>query len=136
MMTLEQAETAIFQKVSEFAKAENIVVVKENQQTADGKPFTAPTNKPWCRVAVQYADSYVAGMATGVCIRDQGIISILCFTPKNKGSLDMTRMCEKWRALFQSFNVDHLEIYMVHAPMSMDDDDFYAKIVRAEFRVN
>ena len=48
----------------------------------------------------------------------------------------MTELCDKWRALLQSFGVSHLEVYKVHAPQSMDDQDFYAKIIRAEFRVN
>ena len=163
MMTLTQAEIEIYKRIGQFADRskylvgstllligdnsknlgteldttlENIVVRTENQMNKNGQPFKAPTNKPWCKVSIQYADSQVASIGNGPCIRDQGMISIQCFTPKNDGTLAMTALCDKWRTLLQSFSTSHLEVYKVHAPQSMDDQDFYAKIIRAEFRVN
>ena len=163
MMTLTQAEIEIYKRIGQFADRskyligstllligdnsnnlgtelnttlENIVVRTENQMNKEGKPFKAPANKPWCKVFVQYADSQVASIGDSPCIRDYGIISIQCFTPKNRGTLVMTALCDQWRELLQSFGVSHLEVYKVHAPQSMDDQDFYAKIIRAEFRVN
>ena len=163
MMTLTQAEIEIYKRIGQFADRskylvgstllligdnsknlgteldttlENIVVRTENQMNENGQPFKAPTDKPWCKVFVQYADSQVVAIGNGPCIRDQGIISIQCFAPKNKGTLAMTTLCDSWRSFLQSFGVSHLEIYKVHAPQSMDDQDFYAKIIRAEFRVN
>lgn len=163
MMTLTQAEIEIYKRVGQFADRskyligstllligdnsnnlgtelnttlENIVVRTENQMNGEGKPFKAPANKPWCKVSIQYADSQVASIGDNPCIRDYGIISIQCFTPKSNGTLAMTALCDQWRELLQSFSVSHLEIYKVHAPQSMDDQDFYAKIIRAEFRVN
>ena len=134
-MNLTQAETAIYTKIGQFKHA-NTVIQIENQPLKDGLPFKAPTNKPWCKVFVEYADSRIVGISNKPCVRDQGIISIQCFTPKNKGTLAMTALCDAWRDLLQSFNVSHLEIYKVHAPQSIKDNDFYAKIVRAEFKVN
>ena len=163
MMTLTQAEIEIYKRIGQFADRskylvgstllligdnsknlgielnttlENIVVRTENQINENGQPFKAPTNKPWCKVSIQYADSQVASIGDSPCIRDYGMISIQCFTPKNNGTLAMTALCDQWRELLQSFGVSHLEIYKVHAPQSMDDQDFYAKIIRAEFRVN
>lgn len=163
MMTLTQAEIEIYKRVGQFADRskyligstllligdnsknlgtelnttlENIVVRTENQMSEKGQPFKAPANKPWCKVSIQYADSQVASIGDGPCIRDYGMISIQCFTPKNNGTLAMTALCDQWRELLQSFGVSHLEVYKVHAPQSMDDQDFYAKIIRAEFRVN
>ena len=136
MMTLTQAETEIYKKVGQFTGVEKANLRIENQLLNNGQPFKAPTNKPWCKVSIQYADSQVASIGNGPCIRDQGMISIQCFTPKSNGTLTMTALCDQWRELLQSFGVSHLEIYKVHAPQSMDDQDFYAKIIRAEFRVN
>ena len=136
MMTLSQAETEIYKKIGQFTGVEKANLRIENQLIINGQHFKAPTNKPWCKVFVQYADSQVASIGNNPCIRDYGIISIQCFTPKNSGTLAMTELCDKWRSFLQSFGVSHLEIYKVHAPQSMDDQDFYAKIIRAEFRVN
>lgn len=144
MMTLSQAETEIYKKIGQFTGVEKANLRIENQPLNNGQPFKAPTDKPWCKVFVQYADSQVVAIGNGPCIRDQGIISIQCFAPKNKGTLAMTTLCDSWRSFLQSFGVSHLEVYKVHAPQSMtaynangsNEDDFYGKIIRAEFRVN
>ena len=136
MMTLTQAETEIYKKIGQFTGVEKANLRIESQPLSVGQHFKAPTNKAWCKVSIQYADSQVASIGDGPCIRDYGIISIQCFTPKSNGTLAMTALCDQWRALLQSFGVSHLEVYKVHAPQSMDDQDFYAKIIRAEFRVN
>ena len=136
MMTLTQAETEIYKKIGQFTGGDKANLRIESQLLGGGQHFKAPTNKAWCKVFIQYTDSQVASIGDSPCIRDYGIISIQCFTPKNGGTLAMTELCDKWRALLQSFGVSHLEVYKVHAPQSMDDQDFYAKIIRAEFRVN
>lgn len=136
MMTLTQAETEIYKKIGQFTGVDKANLRIESQPLDKGQHFKAPTNKAWCKVFIQYADSQVASIGNSPCIRDYGIISIQCFTPKNSGTLDMTKLCDAWRSFLQSFGVSHLEVYKVHAPQSMDDQDFYAKIIRAEFRVN
>ena len=136
MMTLTQAETEIYKKIGQFTGVEKANLRIESQPLGGGQHFKAPTNKAWCKVSIQYADSQVASIGDGLCIRDYGMISIQCFTPKNGGTLAMATLCDSWRSFLQSFGVSHLEIYKVHAPQSMDDQDFYAKIIRAEFRVN
>ena len=135
-MTLTQAETAIYKRIGQFTGVDKANLRIESQPLGRGQHFKAPTNKPWCKVSIQYADSQVASIGDSPCIRDYGIISIQCFTPKNSGTLAMTELCDKWRSFLQSFSTSHLEVYKVHAPQSMDDQDFYAKIIRAEFRVN
>lgn len=136
MMTLTQAETEIYKKIGQFTGVEKANLRIESQPLDKGQHFKAPTNKAWCKVFIQYADSQVASIGNSPCIRDYGIISIQCFTPKNSGTLTMTALCDAWRSFLQSFSASHLEVYKVHAPQSMDDQDFYAKIIRAEFRVN
>ena len=143
-MSLSQAESAIYKRIGQFTGVDKANLRIENQPLNNGQPFKAPTNKPWCKVFVQYADSQVVAIGSGPCIRDQGIISIQCFAPKNKGTLAMTTLCDSWRSFLQSFSTSHLEVYKVHAPQSMtaynangsNEDDFYGKIIRAEFRVN
>ena len=136
MMTLSGAELAIYKRIGQFTGVEKTNLRIPNQPTVDGKPFVPPTNKLWCKVYIQYGDSQIAGIGNEPCIRDIGTISIQCFAPKNTGTIEMTNLCVKWRDFLQSFGVSFLEVYKVHAPQDMDDDNFYAKIVRAEFRVN
>ena len=135
-MKLSQPEKKKKKKIGQFTGVEKANLRIESQPLGGGQHFKAPTNKAWCKVFVQYADSQVASIGDSPCIRDYGIISIQCFAPKNKGTLVMTTLCDSWRSFLQSFGVSHLEVYKVHAPQSMDDQDFYAKIIRAEFRVN
>ena len=135
-MTLSEAELAIYKLIGQFTGVEKTNLRIPNQPTVDGKPFVPPTNKLWCKVYIQYGDSKIAGIGNEPCIRDIGSISIQCFAPKNTGTINMVNLCDQWRDFLQSFGVSYLEIYKVHAPQDMDDDNFYAKIVRAEFRVN
>ena len=135
-MTLSEAELAIYKRIGQFTGVEKTNLRIPNQPTVDGKPFVPPTNKLWCKVYIQYGDSKIAGIGNEPCIRDIGSISIQCFAPKNTGTINMVNLCDQWRDFLQSFGVSFLEVYKVHAPQDMDDDNFYAKIVRAEFRVN
>ncbi len=98
-MTLSQAETEIYKKIGQFTGVEKANLRIENQLLNNGQPFKAPTNKPWCKVSIQYADSQMASIGDGPCIRDYGMISIQCFTPKNNGTLAMTALCDQWREL-------------------------------------
>ena len=138
MMTLIQAETEIKKRINQFAFVglDKRDIRLANQPNGNGEPYEPPKDKPWCRVSIQYADSNIVGMGNQPCIRKYGIVAIQCFTPKNTGTITMTNLCESWANHLQSYSVGDLEIYLVHAPQSMDDDDFYAKLIRAEFSVN
>lgn len=136
MMTITEAEQAIYSRVGQFNGVPSQYLRIENQPTPNGKPFIPPANAPWCSVFIQYADSELASIGNAPCVRDHGIISVQCFTPLNGGTLAMANLCQLWRELLQSFMVSHLEVYKVHAPEPMQSKDFYAKIVRANFRVN
>ena len=54
-MTLSQAETEIYKKIGQFTGVEKANLRIENQLLNNGLPFKAPTDKPWCKVFVQYA---------------------------------------------------------------------------------
>lgn len=135
-MTLSDAELAIYKRIGQFTGVEKSNLRIPNQPTVDGKPFVPPANKLWCKVYIQYGDSLIAGIGNEPCIRDIGTISIQCFAPKSTGTINMVNLCDQWRDFLQSFGASFLEVYKVHAPQDMDDENFYAKIVRAEFRVN
>ena len=135
MMTLPQVETAIYTKIGQFTYPDTTVRI-ENQPLFNGQQFVPPTDKPWCKVFVQYADGRIVGIGNGPCKRNFGIISIQCFTPKDKGTLDMANLCEAWTQHIENFQSSQLEVYLVHPPQDLKDDNFYGKIIRAEFSVN
>ncbi|TCM62307.1 hypothetical protein EC844_12535 [Acinetobacter calcoaceticus] len=149
VMTLYQAELEIYKRIGQFTGVEKEHLRIENQPLKDGKPFSPPKNKPWCKVYIQYGNSNVSSIGNNPCVRDYGFISVQCFTPKNTGTIEMIKLCDQWRVFLQSFGVSGLEVYLVHAPGRIQDpwplkqperkdpnDDFYGKIIRAEFRVN
>ncbi|MFW2082265.1 hypothetical protein ACNPQK_14965 [Acinetobacter guillouiae] len=136
MMTLTEAETVIHKELLRIAVKEDLIVEMPNKPQINGKPFQAPTKKAWSKAYIQYAHSNIVGIGNEPCVRDFGAISIQCFAPKGTGLVVLSTLCDKWRRYLQSFRVGGLEVYLVHAPQDMDDDNFYAKIVRAEFRVN
>ena len=136
-MNLVQAETAIVSLIFRYAgTVEKQYIQYENRPNSNGQPFVAPNEKPWCRVSIQYSNTQFAGFGDKPEFRDFGIISIQCFVPKESGTLTLMRICQEWRDLLEAHSIDHLEIYLVHAPRNIDDDNFYGKIMRAEFRVN
>lgn len=134
MMTLEQAGLEIRKKLAQFKGVD--VIQFQNQKLKNGQPFVAPKDKLWSKVFIQYSGSNIAGIGNRPCVRDNGIISIQCFAPINSGEIEMERLCDNWKSFLQNFSVSHLEVYLVHAPQNIDDKNFYAKIIRAEFRVN
>lgn len=135
MMTLTEAEIAIYKKIGEFDHQE-IAIQIENQPLAGGMQFEAPDNQPWCKVFIQYSQSKIAEIGSKPLKHNFGIISIQCFTPKNSGTLGMANLCEAWTEHLQYHKDNGLVIRLVHPPQDIQDDDFYAKILRAEFSVN
>lgn len=137
MMTLTEAEDAIYAKIGAFEGVLPEHIRIENQPTKNGKPFTAPKNAPWCKVYIDYSPSLTKSVGGEEAhVRHFGIISVQCFAPKNQGTRVMTALCDAWTAHLKAFREGHLEVYLVHAPVRLDDGDFHAKIIRAEFRVN
>ena len=76
MMTQNDVEKAIYKKVDEFTGIPNKYLRIENQPTADGKPFVAPTNAAWCAVSIQYGSS-----TTSTFLIDMSAISIVVPAP-------------------------------------------------------
>lgn len=97
--------------------------------------FLAPADKIWCRASIQYADSRIVSVGSKPCKRSYGIINIQCFASKGSGILDLAKFCDAWTQHLEFKQIDKLEIRIVHAPQDLQDDNFYGKILRAEFQV-
>lgn len=133
-MNLSQAEDAIYSKLGAFNHKD--VVVRYENQKESGTPFQPLKKDTWCYASILYGNSQIVAVGNGPCKRDYGIISIYCYAPKNAGTKTMTALCDAWTEYLETFSFDHVQVRIVHAPQSYPSDDFYAKIIRAEFEIN
>lgn len=136
MLNTRQAEELLYEKIGQFDGLTQDCLTMHNAPYGNGRPFSPPKNKLWSKVAISYSGSMRAELGPRNKIRDLGILSIQCFAPKNSGTIEMTKLTDKWRDFLDSFSTSGLEIYLIQAPQDIDDPNFYAKIIRAEFRVN
>lgn len=132
-LSLDEVDEILYGLLGSFSECH---VEIPNMENKDGKPFQPALNTAWCKASIQYANSQQSCFnGNGTETRDWGVIWIQVFTPKGKGTLQMSRICKQLRDKLK-YSKNGLEIYLVHAPQETQDDDFYAKVVRAEFRVN
>lgn len=114
-------------------------ISQDKIQWANQVDFVPPRDSNWCRVTVQYSDSFVSGLYNGQLERDFGIISIQNFTPKGHGDLSVISLADKWRNHWKGFKSSFFEVYQTHAPTDVTSEvsDAYAmSLVRIDFRVN
>lgn len=147
MITRTTAEKALYKHAGLFA-ANNAKyeVMLENQPLKNGKPFAPKANSLWSKVLIDYSPSVNAGFGNKPCIRDFGIVIIRCYAPKNSGTLAMSELTDLWISHFKNFAVPHLEVYRVNQaftprlPLNDEEEklnnDFYVKVIYAEFRIN
>lgn len=136
MLKTKQVEELLYEEIGKFNGLTQDCLTFHNAPYDKGKPFSPPKNKLWSKVFINYSGSVNAELGRKNTVRDFGILSIQCFAPKNSGTLAMAELADDWRDFLQSFTDSGLEVYLIHAPQDIDDPNFYAKIIRAEFRVN
>lgn len=134
MMNNSEARLAINARIKSFTGIEQSKI-----QWANQKDFTPPTSGLWCRVTIQYSDSFQAGLYKGQLERDFGIINIQCFARKGTGDIAVIELADKWREHFKGFTSTYLEIIKTNAPTEAQtelDTDFVMSLVRVQFRIN
>lgn len=101
--------------------------------------FKPPTTGLWCRITIQYSESFESCLYQGVMIRDYGIINIQIFARKGTGDISLINLADKWREHWNGFNVSHFEVMKSNAPTEPYNEletDFVGCLVRVDFRVN
>ena len=134
MMNNSQARLAINARVKSFTGIEQTKI-----QWANQKDFKVPPTKNWCRVTIQYSETFESGLYRGLLERDFGIINIQCFARKGTGDIAVIELADKWREHFKGFTSTYLEITKTNAPTEAQtelDTDFVMSLVRIFFRVN
>lgn len=132
-MTNSQARLIINNHIKAFTG-----ISQDNIQWTNQKDFKPPKDL-WCRITVQYGDTFPSGLYRGQLERDFGIISIQCFIPKGYGDLSVISLADKWRTHWKGFKSSFFEVYQTHAPTDVTSEvsDAYAmSLVRIDFRVN
>lgn len=134
MFTNSQAYDAIISHVEAFTEDNPIPI-----QWGNEKNFKPPQKDLWCRVTVQYGDSYISGLAFGTLERDIGIISIQCFARKGTGEIALLELADKWRQHFKGHVNQFFHVNKTNAPTQANtelDKDFVMSLVRIDFRIN
>lgn len=108
-------------------------------QWANQPDFKPPLSEVWCRITIQYSESFESCLYKGVMIRDYGIINIQIFARKGTGDISLINLADKWREHWNGFNVSHFEVMKSNAPTEPYNEletDFVGCLVRVDFRVN
>lgn len=134
MLNNSQARKIINDHVKSFLGIEQNRIQYFNQPN-----FKPPTTGLWCRVTIQYSESFESCLYKGVMIRDYGIINIQIFARKGTGDDKLIALADDWRDHWNGFNVSHFEVMKSNAPTEPNnelDTDFVGCLVRVDFRVN
>lgn len=134
MLNNSQARKIINDHVKSFLGIEQNRIQYFNQPN-----FTPPTTGLWCRVTIQYSESFESCLYKGVMIRDYGIINIQIFARKGTGDVALINLADDWREHWNGFNVSHFEVMKSNAPTGPYNEletDFVGCLVRVDFRVN
>ena len=134
MITSSQARLIINNHVRAFIAKNPIQVQFPNDSS-----FNPPQTEDWCRITVQYGDTFSSGLHNGILQRDAGIISIQCFTPKGHGDKSLIELADKWREHCMGFRKPFFEVTIVNAPTESYSEvsDLYSMVlIRVSFRVN
>lgn len=134
MLNNSQARKIINDHVKSFLGIEQSRIQLFNQPN-----FKPPKDGLWCRVTVQYSESFESCLYQGTMIRDYGIINIQIFARKGTGDDKLIALADDWRDHWNGFNVSHFEVMKSNAPTELNnelDTDFVGTLVRVDFRVN
>lgn len=72
-------------------------------------PFDKPENGAFVRVTVLFSESENA--ALGGAVRDNGVVVVQVFTPKNEGERNNLALAQQAREVFQNKTFDKLSFY-------------------------
>lgn len=134
MLNNSQARKIINDHVKSFLGVEQNRIQLFNQPN-----FKPPKDGLWCRVTIQYSESFESCLYKGAMIRDYGIINIQIFARKGTGDVALIALADDWRDHWNGFNVSHFEVMKSNAPTEPYNEletDFVGVLVRVDFRVN
>lgn len=129
-MTYEQIRALITARMVAFTGIEQERIDYPNQPTV----FTPPDSGLWCRLNIQYASAFMAGMADRPYTRKPGQISIQCFARERTGTKAITELADALEAHFAYWMSGDLECMEASQAIAGEFEGFYQINVNIRFR--
>ena len=129
-MTYEQIRALITARMVAFTGLEQARIDYPNQPAV----FTPPTTGLWCRLNIQYATAFMAGMADKPYTRKPGQVSIQCFARLSTGTKAITELADALEAHFAYWMSGDLECMEASQVVAGEFEGFYQINVNIRFR--
>lgn len=129
-MTYEQIRELISARMASFAGMTREQIDYPNQPTV----FTPPDAGLWCRLNIQYATAFMAGMADRPYTRKPGQISIQCFARARTGAKAITELADALEEHFAYWQSGDLECMEASQVVAGEFEGFYQINVNIRFR--
>ena len=129
-MTYEQIRALITARMVAFTGIEQARIDYPNQPEV----FTPPATGLWCRLNIQYASAFMAGMADRPHTRKPGQISIQCFARERTGTKAINELADALEARFAYWMSGDLECMEASQVVAGEFEGFYQINVNIRFR--
>ncbi|RBB99674.1 hypothetical protein C3E97_020610 [Pseudomonas sp. MWU12-2115] len=129
-MTFEQIRALITARMVAFTGIEQARIDYPNQP----EMFTPPATGLWCRLNIQYASAFMAGMADRPHTRKPGQISIQCFARERTGTKAINELADALEAHFAYWQSGDLECMEASQVVAGEFEGFYQTNVNIRFR--
>ena len=131
-MTYEEIRTAITARTGAF---DGIERARVDYQNATGAVFAPPLTGLWCRMTIQHATAFFAGMADRPHSRKPGQIVFQCFARPRSGMKPLNDLTDALEAHFGYWSAGDLECMEASQVVVGDDGNgFYQINVNIRFR--
>ncbi|MDF2643149.1 MAG: hypothetical protein K0R45_2422 [Pseudomonas sp.] len=129
-MTFEQIRALITGRMVAFTGIDQARIDYPNQPEV----FTPPPTGLWCRLNIQYASAFMAGMADRPHTRKPGQISIQCFARERTGTKAINELADALEAHFAYWMSGDLECMEASQVVAGEFEGFYQINVNIRFR--
>lgn len=129
-MTYEQIRLAVTARMVAFAGIAQDRIDYPNQPTV----FATPASGLWCRMTIQHATAFMAGMADKPYTRRPGLISIQCFARVHAGTKAINDLTDALIAHFAYWMSGDLECMEGSQVIAGEFEGFYQINVNIRFR--
>jgi len=129
-MTFEQIRALITARMVAFTGIDQARIDYPNQPEV----LTPPATGLWCRLNIQYASAFMAGMADRPHTRKPGQISIQCFARERTGTKAINELADALEAHFAYWMSGDLECMEASQVVAGEFEGFYQINVNIRFR--
>jgi hypothetical protein len=128
-MTFEQIRALITGRMVAFIGIDQARIDYPNQPEV----FAPPATGLWCRLNIQYASAFMAGMADRPHTRKPGQISIQCFARERTGTKAINELADALEAHFAYWQSGALECMEASQVVAGEFEGFYQINVNIRF---